>query len=125
MKSTKLRLSAIAMSTVLLTSAYYRIHSASIMSDAATAFLNSLTPEERSRAMFPFNDDERLNWHFIPKPRKGLPLKDMTTAQKHLAHALLSAGLSQRGYIKAISIMSLDDVLRIDTRRCEQLLRLA
>ena len=113
MKSTKLRLSAIAMSTVLLTSAYYRIHSASIMSDAATAFLNSLTPEERSRAMFPFNDDERLNWHFIPKPRKGLPLKDMTTAQKHLAHALLSAGLSQRGYIKAISIMSLDDVLRI------------
>jgi len=113
LKSTKLRLSAIAMSTVLLTSAYYRIHSASIMSDAATAFLNSLTPEERSRAMFPFNDDERLNWHFIPKPRKGLPLKDMTTAQKHLAHALLSAGLSQRGYIKAISIMSLDDVLRI------------
>jgi len=108
-----LRLLAIAMSTVLLTSAYYRIHSASIMTEAANAFLNSLTPEERARATFQFGDDERLNWHYIPKPRKGLPLKDMTSAQKHLAHALLAAGLSQRGYIKAVSIMSLDDVLRV------------
>lgn len=112
-RATSLRLLAIAMSIVLLTSAYYRIHSAAIMSEAANAFLNSLTPEERSRATFQFADDERMNWHFIPKPRKGLPLKDMTSAQKNLAHALLSAGLSQRGYIKASSIMSLEDVLRI------------
>lgn len=111
--SNKLRVLAIAMSTVLLTSAYYRIHSASIMSEAANAFLNSLTPEERAHATFAFGDDERMNWHYIPKPRKGLPLKDMTSAQKHLAHALLAAGLSQRGYIKAVSIMSLDDVLRV------------
>jgi hypothetical protein len=34
-------------------------------------------------------------------------------AQKALAHALLSAGLSQQGYIKAVTIMSLDDVLRV------------
>ena len=113
LRATSLRLLAIAMSTVLLTSAYYRIHSAAIMSEAANTFLNSLTPEQRSRATFQFADDERMNWHFIPKPRKGLPLKDMTAPQKHLAHALLSAGLSQRGYIKASSIMSLEDVLRI------------
>jgi hypothetical protein len=37
----------------------------------------------------------------------------MTMAQKALAHALLSAGLSQQGYIKAVTIMSLDDVLRV------------
>jgi hypothetical protein len=30
-----------------------------------------------------------------------------------LAHALLAAGLSQRGYIKAVSIMSLDEILRV------------
>ncbi len=113
LRATSLRLLAIAMSIVLLTSAYYRIHSAVIMSEAANAFLNSLTAEQRSRATFQLADDERMNWHFIPKPRKGLPLKDMTPAQKHLAQALLSAGLSQRGYIKAISIMSLEDVLRI------------
>ena len=83
------------------------------MSDTAKRFLASLTPEQSSRAVFAFENDERMNWHFIPKERKGLPLKDMTGAQKHLANALLNAGLSQQGYIKATSIMSLEDVLRI------------
>jgi hypothetical protein len=116
LNTTKVRLLAIGMGIVLLSSAYYRVHSASIMADTAIAFLNSLTPEQRGQATFDFKDDERLDWHFIPKPRKGLPLKDMTPTQKHLAHALLSAGLSQRGYIKAVTIMSLDDVLRIMER---------
>ena len=83
------------------------------MSDAAKAFLASLTPEQRTQATFQFTDDERLNWHFIPKPRKGLPLRDMTGEQKQLAHALLAAGLSQRGYIKASTIMSLDQILKV------------
>ena len=113
MKTLALRLLAIGIAIVLLASAYSRLHSASVMSDTAKAFLASLSPEERARAAFQFQDEERFNWHYIPKARKGLPLKDMTPPQKHLAHALLSAGLSQRGYIKAISIMSLDDVLRI------------
>src|SRR5579864_2128969 len=98
---------------VLLAAAYSRMHTSSIMADAAKAFLASLEPEQRARATFQFQDEERFDWHYIPKERKGLPLKDMTSAQKHLAHALLSAGLSQRGYIKAVSIMSLDEVLRI------------
>jgi hypothetical protein len=112
-KTLALRLLATGIGIVLLASAYSRLHSASVMSDTAKAFLASLTPEERARATFQFQDEERFNWHYIPKARKGLPLKDMTPPQKHLAHALLSAGLSQRGYIKAISIMSLDDVLRV------------
>jgi hypothetical protein len=37
----------------------------------------------------------------------------MTPYQKHLASALLAAGLSQTGYIKAVTIMSLEDVLKI------------
>ncbi len=101
------------MGIVLLTSAYYQTHSASIMADSATAFLNSLTPEQRAQATFDFKDDQRFDWHFIPKPRKGLPVKEMAPFQKNLAHALLAAGLSQRGYIKASTIMSLEDVLRI------------
>src|ERR1700720_1780572 len=83
------------------------------MSDAAKAFLNSLTPEQRAQATFQFQDEERFNWHFIPRERKGLPLREMNSAQTKLAHALLSAGLSQRGYIKAVSIMSLDEILKI------------
>jgi hypothetical protein len=109
----KLRLTAAGAAMILLTSAYYRTQSAPIMVDSAHAFLTSLTPEQLAKAKIPFTDDERLNWHFIPKERKGLPLKEMTPPQKHLAQALLAAGLSQRGYIKAVSIMSLEDILRI------------
>jgi hypothetical protein len=108
-----LRPVAIGMGIVLLTAAYYRTHSAAIMSDTARTFLASLTPEQRALATFQFQDDQRFDWHFIPKPRKGLPLRAMTPAQKHLAQALLSAGLSQRGYIKASTIMSLEEVLRV------------
>ncbi|HUA18360.1 MAG TPA: DUF3500 domain-containing protein [Bryobacteraceae bacterium] len=112
MKTAALRILAVAVGLVLLTAAYTRMHSSAIMADAAKAFLNSLTPEQRARATFQFVDEERLNWHYIPRVRKGLPLRDMTEEQKQLAHALLAAGLSQRGYIKAVSIMSLDEVLK-------------
>ena len=107
------RLIALTVATMLLTSAYYRVNSSTVMTLAARHFLNSLTPEQRAQATFGFPDDERQNWHFIPKERKGLPLLNMEPHQKALAHALLSAGLSQQGYIKAVSIMSLEDVLRI------------
>jgi hypothetical protein len=112
-KTAALRIFAIGVVVVLLSSAYTRMHSASVMTDAAKAFLASLTPQERVQATFAFQSDERLNWHYIPKERKGLPLREMTSEQKQLAHALLAAGLSQQGYIKAVSIMSLDEVLKI------------
>jgi Protein of unknown function (DUF3500) len=112
-KTATLRIFAIGVGVALLTSAYTRIHSASVMTDAAKAFLTSLTPEQRAQATFQFPADERLNWHYIPKERKGLPLREMTGEQKQLAHALLAAGLSQQGYIKAVSIMSLDQVLKV------------
>jgi hypothetical protein len=112
-KTATLRIFAIGVGVVLLTSAYTRMHSASMMTDAARAFLASLTPQERAQATFQFQSEERFNWHYIPKERKGLPLREMTSEQKQLAHALLAAGLSQQGYIKAVSIMSLDEVLKI------------
>lgn len=113
MRPLLVRLAALTMGAMLLTSAYYRVNSSSVMVQAARHFLDSLTPEQSARATFPFQEDERLNWHYIPRERKGLPLLDMTPPQRALAHALLSAGLSQQGYIKAVTIMSLEDVLRI------------
>jgi hypothetical protein len=83
------------------------------MAETAKRFLASLTSDQTGKAVIPFDSDERMNWHYIPRERKGLPLKDMTPPQKHLASALLTSGLSQQGYIKATTIMSLEDVLRI------------
>jgi hypothetical protein len=108
-----LTLSALA----LLTAAYERANTPATMAEAAKAYLASLTPELRARAVIPFNDEERQNWHFIPLDnRKGVALREMTPAQKHLADALLSAGLSQQGIIKAHTIMSLEEVLRIQEK---------
>src|SRR4029078_6683416 len=87
--------------------------SATAMSRAATAFLGALTPEQRQQATFAFDTDERVHWHFIPTemfPRKGLLIRDMTPAQRTLAHDLMKASLSQRGYMTATQIMDLETV---------------
>src|SRR3974377_2417628 len=105
MKSIFPRLCAAAVGAVLLTSRYYPTSSPSVMTEAAKRFLDSLTPEQRARATFQFDDAERVNWFFIPIERKGLPLREMGPFQKHLASALLSAALSQAGYMKAVTIM--------------------
>jgi len=88
--------------------------SASSMASAASAFLGALTPEQRQQASFPFDGSERLHWHFIPTemfPRKGLLVRDMTPPQRKLAHDLMKAALSQRGYMTATQIMDLENVL--------------
>ena len=97
---------------VMLSAAYYRINSPAVMADAAKAFLSSLPPDLKARVSFKFSGDERFNWHFIPRERKGVAFREMAPGPRQLAHALLSAGLSQQGVIKADTIMSLDQVLK-------------
>ena len=88
---------------------------ASRMSGAATKFLASLTPEQRQRATFAFdNSNERTHWNFVPTdifPRNGLTIKEMTEPQRTLARELLKTGLSDRGYLTATSIMELENIL--------------
>ena len=91
----------------------HSVHASSLMTECAKRFLAALDTGQRGKATFPFDTDERMNWHFIPKERKGVSLREMSPCQKHLASALLAAGLSQTGYIKAVTIMSLEDVLKI------------
>lgn len=81
------------------------------MAAAAAKFLDSLDAAQKAKATFDFKGEERSNWHFIPKPRNGLTIKDMNPGQRALAHALLASGLSQQGYGKATNIMSLEPVL--------------
>lgn len=95
---------------------YYRAQTAPDLVTATNAFLASLTPEQAAKARFDFNDDERFNWHFIPIDRKGLPFKEMQTPQRLLAHAMMAAALGHRGYVKAATVMSLEQIL-LDTER--------
>jgi hypothetical protein len=82
------------------------------MGEAARAFLSALNESQRDKAQFELKDEERFNWHFVPRGRKGLSIKEMEPHQRTLAHALLNSGLSHRGYFKASTIMSLEAILK-------------
>jgi len=110
---------AVALTGVLAVGSMVAAERSSVgMAGAATKFVSALSPEQRQKATFAFDDTaERHHWHFIPTgpapmfPRKGLTIKEMTQPQRALAHDLVKAGLSQRGYLTASSIMDLETVL--------------
>ena len=81
------------------------------MIDRARHFLVSLDPDQRDQATFAFGDDERLNWHFIPRDREGLPYGEFTPPQRRLADRLLGTALSHEGISKALGIMVLEQIL--------------
>jgi hypothetical protein len=82
------------------------------MAAAANNLIAALTPEQRTASVYAMNHDHRLDWHFVPKERKGTTLKEMTAEQRHLTTALLAASLSSQGMMKATTIMSLEQILQ-------------
>jgi hypothetical protein len=81
------------------------------MIETAAAFLDCLRPDQRKKAVYSVGDDERLKWDYRPVPRAGLPLTKMDSSQQRRALTLLASGLSRRGNIKALNIMSLERIL--------------
>ena len=82
------------------------------MAAAALAFLGALPADVRKRAVFALGDPERLNWHYVPRGREGVPFKAMPAPARAAAHELMKASLSAVGYGKAMTVVSLEDVLR-------------
>src|SRR5262249_43339865 len=84
---------------------------AKAMLQAVQNFRGALSKDQLAKASFGFDDAERLNWHFIPRVRKGLPLRELEGDALAAAQALIASGLSQAGYDQALNIMSLEEVL--------------
>jgi len=84
---------------------------AGAMTQAATAFLASLTPEQRTKASLGFDDPERFVWQEAPGVRSGVVLRDLTEAQRKLAMALLRTGVGERGYQKIQMSIAREPVL--------------
>ena len=78
----------------------------------ANDFLNLLDDAQKSKATYTYEDDERFNWHFVPRERNGIPFKEMNDKQRQAALGLLKACLSDQGFQKANNIMSLENILR-------------
>jgi uncharacterized protein DUF3500 len=82
------------------------------MARAALVFLGALDSRRRQQATFPFAHAERRNWHYVPRRREGVALKDMPADARTAALALLQVGLSAAGYAKARDVLRLEGVLR-------------
>lgn len=78
---------------------------------SCNAFLATLTPEQKAKATFAFDDAERLNWHFIPRERKGLPLRELEGKAKKAALHFIHSALTEAGYVQTLDVMSLEEVL--------------
>lgn len=79
---------------------------------AAEAFLATLTPEQRTKTVFPIDDPEWRKWmnqHYYT--RQGVGFKEMTEAQREAAFDLLRASLSVEGFQQSRDIMRLNHTL--------------
>lgn len=82
------------------------------MAESARRLLSGLTPAQRARAVFAVDSEERQRWHYVPRPRPGIALRELDDAQRALAYGLLATAVSRRGFVKVSGIMALDEVLR-------------
>lgn len=82
------------------------------MAAAANEFLETLSAKQKKNIQFDFDDKERYNWHYIPKSRKGIPLKDLAETQQKAAMKLLRTALSDTGFEKTTAIIQLEAILR-------------
>ena len=93
------------------TDAVAQAKSAGAMTQAATAFLASLTPEQGAKAVTSFDNEERFIWQEAPGPRKGVVLRELNDTQKTLAMSLLRASVGDGGYQRIQMSMAREPVL--------------
>lgn len=83
------------------------------MARAAQDFVSMLDTSQRVIALYPFDSEERLNFHYFPiNDRKGLPLDQMTGSQKDAAIRLLKTCLADGTVKKVKEIIELENILK-------------
>jgi hypothetical protein len=97
---------------ILLVLACTTLGAQDLLVEKANKFLASLSGPLKEKAQYKFDDEERYNWHFVPKSRNGISFRDFNPAQREAALELLKTSLSTQGYQKATAIMQLENVLR-------------
>jgi hypothetical protein len=79
---------------------------------AAERVLAALPPDARAKVSRPFDDRDRTDWHYTPRSRNGVALKELDARGRDAVHALLEEALSASGYRKVVNIVELELVLR-------------
>lgn len=81
------------------------------MTAAIRQLLQMLDEDQRQLIHFSFGDDERFNWHYVPRARRGLSLEAMTSGQRVAVQDLLEAALSGQGAAKVRDILVIEGIL--------------
>lgn len=87
----------------------------SISADKAIEFIDSLSAEQKKKAVFPFYGLTPHEWSYLPASTSfpgGIAVKDLEAKQKDRLYDLMKAYLSSAGYEKTRTIMDLEHVLR-------------
>jgi len=71
------------------------------MVSAANGFIGGLGQDAALRDLALMDFDARTHFKFTPGERPGVPLRELNEGQRALALALVSSGLSERGFTKA------------------------
>ncbi len=82
------------------------------MRQAAERLLASVPESARQNMVRPFEDRDRLDWHYTPRSRNGAALKELDARGREAVHALLKTALSAAGHRKVVNIIELELVLR-------------
>jgi len=92
------------------------------MREAAEAFLDSLSAEQRAKTLFPIDTGEWRKWSNIHPTlmRHGTPLFEMNDHQRDCAFALMRESLSQNGFEEALNVMHLNETVLEMTGRLNE-----
>ena len=121
-KNLKLRLLVLFLGATALTVAYEAAKTEVMMAETAQRLIDSLDKFQLPDTVFKFDTPDRTNWHYFPEggftqeygyARNGITFGEMDPKQRHLAHGLLSSGLSKQGYLKAVDVMTLEEIVRV------------
>jgi len=90
--------------------------------EAAEAFLQSLSPEQRARTLFAVDSVEWRKWSNIHPTlmRHGTALFEMNDDQRDCAFALLRESLSRQGFEEALDLMHLNETVQEMTGRLSE-----
>ena len=86
--------------------------SADALAESGQAFLLTLNPDQLDKALIPFQDERRVDWHFIPKDsRKGLSFAELSDTQSQLLWAFWETALSREGLTKTKGVIAAEKIL--------------
>lgn len=88
---------------------------------AAGKFISLLDSNQKARALYPFETDERYNFYYFPvDSRKGIAMDELSDSQKEAVINLLKASLSEETVDKVNAIMAHEVILKaLENRKAD------